>query len=190
MKKPLTVGISARHVHVTQQDLETLFGPGAQLTVFKNLSQPGQFASNEKVTLAGKKGKFENVRILGPVRKQTQVEISKTDSFALGIEAPVLQSGTLAEAAPITIIGPAGSIELGHAVIIAARHIHMSPEDAEAYGVRDGQIVKVRTSGPRALVFENVLVRVHPEFALDLHIDTDEANAAGVKNGDPVEVIL
>lgn len=189
MKKPLTVGISARHVHVTQKDLETLFGPGAKLTVFKDLSQPGQFASNEKVTLVGKKGRFENVRILGPVRKQTQVEISKTDSFALGIEAPVLQSGSLDEAAPVTIIGPAGSVELAHAVIVAGRHIHMSPEDAEAYGLRDGQIVKVKTSGPRAVIFENVLVRVHPEFALDLHIDTDEANAAGLKNGDVVEII-
>ena len=187
--KQVPVGVSARHIHVTQQDLETLFGPGAELHVMKELSQPGQFAAEEQVAVIGPKGKFEKVRILGPVRKATQLEISRTDSFAIGVKAPVRESGDIAGTPGIKVVGPAGEVELTEGVIVAARHIHFHTSDAEKWGIQDKQLLTVRVNTERPLVFENVIARVSDSFALDFHIDTDEANAAGAKTGDLAEII-
>lgn len=182
------VGISNRHIHLSQEDLETLFGKGYQLTPVKDLKQTGQFAAEETLTIATKKGVIQNVRVLGPTRSKTQVEISRTDSFALGLRPPVRDSGALEGSEGVTIIGPEGSIKLDEGVIIALRHIHMSPVDAEQFGVQDKDIVTVKVDGERGLVFENVLVRVRDDFVLEFHIDTDEANAAGLANNQEVEV--
>ncbi|MDI7245906.1 MAG: phosphate propanoyltransferase [Bacillota bacterium] len=187
--KTIPVGISGRHVHVTQQDLETLFGPGSHLTCFKELSQPGQFAANEIVTLVGPKGIIPKVRILGPVRKATQVEISRTDGYTLGIDAPIRESGDLEGTPGVVIVGPYGPLKLDQGVIVAKRHIHFTPQLARDFGVADGEVVMVRTSGPRALLFDEVVVRVRGDFALDMHVDTDEANAAGLKQGDSVVLV-
>lgn len=169
---------SARHAHVSQSDLETLFGTGYQLTKKKDLSQPGQYASNEKVTVIGPRGQL-SVTILGPVRKSTQVELSMTDARQIGLTPPVRESGDTAGSAGCRIIGPAGEIELKEGVIIAKRHIHMTPEQAAEMGVRDKDIVSVRihTQG-RSVIFGDTVVRAHPTFALAMHIDTDESNAA------------
>ena len=187
--KKIPVGISNRHVHLSAHDLEILFGRDARLTKFKDLSQPGQFACQEKVTLVGPKGVIENVRILGPTRKNTQVEISVSDCFKLGIKAPIRDSGDLAESAGLTLVGPAGSVTIKEGGIIAARHIHMHPKDAERFGVKDGDRVDVECYGPRGVVFCEVLVRVHENFKLEMHVDMDEANAASLKNGDFVKII-
>lgn len=185
----IPVGLSNRHVHLTTKDLETLFGKGAKLTKLRDLSQPGQFAANETVILVGPKGKMEKVRILGPVRDQTQVEVSRTDSFIIGIKPPVRISGDIKGSSGIKIIGPKGEINLKEGVIIAQRHIHMSPDEARSFGVKDGDIVKVKVSGERALTFDNVIIRSGPTHKLDFHIDIDEANAAGLSQGDLVEII-
>ncbi len=169
---------SARHAHVSQADLETLFGAGYQLTFRKELSQPGQFASNEKVTVVGPKGQTQ-VTILGPVRKSTQVELSMTDARQIGLMPPVRESGDTAGSAGCKIIGPRGDVDLPEGVIVAKRHIHMTPDDAVKLGVRDKQVVAVKVvSGGRTLIFGDVIVRAHPSFALAMHIDTDESNAA------------
>ena len=172
------VETSARHAHVSQSDLETLFGAGCQLTKKKDLSQPGQYASNEKVTVIGPRGQL-GVTILGPVRKSTQVELSMTDARQIGLTPPVRESGDTAGSAGCRITGPAGEIELKEGVIIAKRHIHMTPEQAAEMGVRDKDIVSVRihTQG-RSVIFGDTVVRAHPTFALAMHIDTDESNAA------------
>ena len=179
------VETSARHVHVTQEHLEKLFGEGYQLTVRKMLSQPGQFASNEKVTVVGPKGELK-CSILGPVRKDTQIEVSLTEARQLGIKAPVRESGDIAGSAGCKLIGPAGEVEVSEGVIAAMRHVHMTPEDAEHYGVENGQIVAVKVfngvDDSRALVFENTIVRVSKSYSLAMHIDTDESNAAGAPN--------
>lgn len=185
------VETSARHGHLSDQDLETLFGKGAKLTVKKELSQPGQFASNERVTLVGPKGEMK-ITILGPTRKGTQVEISLTDARSLGLTVPVRESGDTAGSAPCKLIGPAGELELSEGVIAAKRHIHARPEDAEKMGVKDKDVVsvKVETEG-RSLIFGDTVVRVHPSYALAMHIDTDESNAAsagGVVYGEIVKV--
>jgi len=182
------VGVSNRHVHLSEKDLAILFGEGYQLTPMKDLSQTGQYAAEEQVTIVTKKNAIQNVRILGPVRKETQVEISRTDAFALGLKPPVRDSGSLENSAPITIVGPKGSVYIEQGVIIAMRHIHMSPRDAEQFGVKDKDIVSVKTEGERSVIFNNCLVRVRDDFVLEFHIDTDEANAAGLNNGDIVEV--
>lgn len=182
------VGVSNRHVHLSADDLEVLFGPGYELTPIKELSQTGQFAADEKVTIVTQKNAIQNVRILGPVRSQTQVEISRTDAFALGLRPPVRDSGSLENSESVTLVGPKGSICLKEGVIIALRHIHMSSKDAEEFGVRDKDIVSVKTEGERGVIFNNVLIRVRDDFVLEMHIDTDEANAAGLGNGDMVEV--
>ncbi len=187
--KKIPVGISNRHVHLSAHDLEILFGRDARLTKFKDLSQPGQFACQEKVTLVGPKGVIENVRILGPTRKNTQVEISVSDCFKLGIKAPIRDSGDLAESAGLTLVGPAGSVTIKEGGIIAARHIHMHPQDAERFGVKDGDRVDVECYGPRGVVFCEVLVRVNENYKLEMHVDMDEANAASLKNGDFVKII-
>lgn len=182
------VGISNRHIHLSQGDLEALFGAGYQLTVRNELSQTGQFAAEETVTIEGPKSSMHNVRILGPTRKQTQIEISRTDSFALGVKPPVRDSGFLEASPGITLIGPKGTITLDRGVIIAQRHIHMTEADAKAFGVKDKDLVSVRVGGERGVTFENVLVRVRNDFVLEMHIDTDEANAAILGNGQLVEV--
>lgn len=183
------IGVSARHVHLTQDDVEALFGAGYQLTKKKEL-MGGQFASNEQVTIVGLKLRaIENVRILGPVRKGSQVEISATDAVKLGIKAPIRESGNTKGSAPIAIVGPKGAIYLKEGCIVAKRHIHMSPKDAECAGVTDGQIVSVRVDNERGTIFNNVQIRVDPSFTLEMHIDTDEANAAKIVCGQPAYII-
>lgn len=189
MSKSVPVGVSARHIHLSQEHVEALFGQGYQLTEFKPLSQPGQFAANEQVAVVGSKGKFDKVRILGPARSASQLEISRTDSFALGVKAPVRESGNIEGTPGIKLVGPAGEVELEQGVIIAARHIHFHTSEAEAWGIADKQLLKVRLGGDRGLVLENVIARVADSFKLDMHIDTDEANAAGANNGDTAEII-
>lgn len=191
MSKPMIpVGISARHIHVSKEDLATLFGEGHELTVYKELSQPGQYAAQETVDLVTEKGSFKKVRILGPVRKQTQVEIALTDAMKLGIAAPVRDSGDLKTSPGLTIVGPQGSVALNEGVIAACRHIHMTPGEAEQFGVKDKEIVKVKVgSDDRCLIFDKVLVRVHDTFRLEMHLDTDEGNAARAKTGDKAEIV-
>ncbi|MBQ3593085.1 MAG: phosphate propanoyltransferase [Clostridia bacterium] len=173
------VEVSARHVHVSQEDLEKLFGKGYELTVKKMLSQPGQYACEEKVAVVGPKGELK-MSILGPVRSATQVEVSYTDARALGIAVPVRESGDTKGSAGVKLVGPAGEVELAEGAIAAMRHIHMTTADAAEYGVKDKDIVSVKVGGPRGLVFDNTVVRVSDTYALAMHIDTDEANAAGV----------
>jgi len=190
-KEPgIIVGVSNRHVHLSREDLETLFGKGYELTPVKELRQPGQYAAKETVTIVGPKGAIENVRVLGPVRKETQVEISRTDAFRLGVRPPVRDSGDLEGTPGIVIIGPNGILVKEKGVIIAKRHIHMHPKDAEHYGVKDKDIVKVIVeSGDRRLIFDDVLIRVREDFALEFHVDTDEANAAMLNTGDLVYIV-
>ena len=173
------VETSARHVHVTQEDLETLFGKGYELTKKKDLSQPGQYACNEKVTIVGSKKEMA-ASILGPVRPETQVELSLTDARSIGVDAPVRESGDIAGSGACKLVGPAGEVELKEGVIAAKPHIPAAPEDAEKLGVKDKDVVSVKidTDG-RSLVFGDVVVRVSPKYALAMHIDTDESNAAG-----------
>jgi acetate kinase len=182
-QEPFLVEISAHHVHLTQEHVEALYGTGHQLTKHTDLSQPGQFASKEQVTLVGPKGRIERVRVLGPVRKMTQVEIAMTEQFKLGVHPPVRESGDIADTPGCTLEGPAGSVALERGVICALRHIHMTPADALRYGVRDKSVVRVRIAGDRELVFGDVLVRVDPNFSLAMHLDTDEGNAAGIETG-------
>lgn len=188
-KMMLPVAISNRHVHLSQADLEVLFGSGFELTPMKDLSQPGQFAANEQVDLVGPKRTISGVRILGPVRKTSQVEISVTDAFTLGISPVVRNSGDLEGTPGLKLVGPAGEVVLDKGSIVAARHIHMHPTDAEKFGVKDKDVVSIRTEGPRPVVFDNVLVRVNPEYSLEMHVDMDEGNAAFVKNGTLVELV-
>lgn len=190
MKKEVLVETSARHIHVSQADLETLFGKGYELTHKKDLSQPGQFACEERVQVIGAKGSFPKVSILGPVRPETQVELSASDARSIGVDAPCRESGDVAGSGACKLVGPAGEVELKEGVIVAKRHIHATPEDAEKYGVEDKQIVSVKIeSDGRNLVFGDVVVRVSPKYALAMHIDTDEANAAFAKPGMMGEII-
>ena len=183
------IGVSARHIHLTQEHVEVLFGKGYQLTKRKEL-MGGQFASNETVTIVGLKLRaIENVRVLGPVRKQTQVESSATDAIKLGVKAPIRESGNVAGSAPIAVVGPKGALYLKEGCIIAMRHIHMSPRDAMAAGVHDGDIVSVKADNERGTIFNHVKIRVDDSFTLEMHIDTDEANAAKIATGDTVRII-
>lgn len=180
----IPVAVSARHIHLTDEAVEILFGEGHQLTPYKPLSQPGQYASEEKLTIVGPKRSIEGVRVLGPPRPACQVEISRTDEFFLGIDAPVRDSGDVKGSAGCTLVGPAGSLTLTEGVICARRHIHMTPEDAEAFGVADRDVVEVAiASEGRDLIFGDVLIRVKSSYALEMHLDTDEANAAEVVPG-------
>ena len=184
------VGISARHIHLTQEHVEKLFGEGYQLTKKKEL-MGGQFASNEQCTIVGLKLRaIENVRILGPVRPSSQVEISATDARTLGIKAPTRQSGDTAGSAPIALVGPKGAIYLEEGCIVAARHIHLCPEDAAAAGVKDNDFVTVRMGNERGALLDNVKIRVHESFTTEMHIDTDEANACQVKQDELATIIL
>lgn len=179
MKKEVLVETSARHVHVSKADLETLFGAGYELTKKKDLSQPGQYACEERVQVIGAKGSFPAVSILGPTRPDTQVELSASDARSIGVAAPCRESGDIASSGACKLVGPKGEVELKEGVIVAKRHIHATPEDAEKYGVCDKQIVDVKVeSDGRTLVFGDVVVRVSPSYALAMHIDTDESNAA------------
>lgn len=185
----IPVGISNRHVHLAQQDVEALFGKGYTLTPLKPLRQPGQFAAEECVTIVGPKGSLKNVRVLGPTRPVTQLEVSRADCFTLGIKAPVRESGQLEKAGDALLVGPKGHVDLHSQVICAWRHIHLSPQDARRLNVINGQKVSVRSTGERQLTFDEVVVRVRDDFALEFHIDTEEANAAGLKNGAQVTLV-
>ncbi len=178
MENKVLVETSARHVHLTQEHIEILFGKGHQLTVKKMLSQPGQFACEERVDLVGPKKSIAGVSILGPARPASQVEVSLTDARTLGVLAPVRESGSIDGTPGIKLVGPCGEVELNEGVIAAKRHIHLTPADAEAMGVSDKQIVKVKLDTARPLIFDDVVVRVHANFAAAMHIDTDESNAA------------
>ena len=173
---------SGRHVHVTKEEADALFGH--PLTPKRPLSQPGQYLANERVTVIGPKGQFENVAVLGPERKEAQVEISLTDGRTLGIDAPVRLSGDVSGTPRVTLAGPKGTVKLRQGVMIAQRHIHLTPEDARNFGVKDKQVVKLRTFTARPVTFENVAVRVSPDFASYVHLDYDEANACGFAKGD------
>ena len=178
MEKTVMVETSARHVHVTEETLEILFGKGYQLTKKKDLSQPGQFACEERVQVIGPKNSFPAVSILGPTRPADQVELSASDARSIGVAAPVRESSDIAGSGACKLVGPKGEVELKEGVIVAKRHIHMTPEDAENYGVKDKQVVSVKIDSPeRSLVFGDVVVRVSPKFKLAMHIDTDESNA-------------
>ena len=183
------VGVSNRHIHLSQEHVEALFGPGYQLTKKKEL-MGGQFACNECCTIVVLKLRaIENVRVLGPARKSTQVEISSTDARKLGINVPIRESGDVKGSAPIAIVGPKGAVYCNEGCIVAARHIHMSPADAAACGVNDGDYVSVKVENERGTTFNNVKIRVDESFTLEMHIDTDEANASEIKQGDKVVVI-
>ncbi len=179
----IPINASVRHVHLSREHVEALFGAGHQLTWAKKLSQPGQFAAEEMVDLVGPKGTIERVRVLGPERKATQVEISRTDEFKLGIDAPIRASGNVEDTPGLRLEGPNGAVELEDGVIQAQRHIHMHPDDAERFGVKDKDWVMVRVGGERGIIFDDVLVRVSETYQLDMHLDTDEANAADLGPG-------
>ena len=190
MANKVLVETSARHVHVSKEDLEILFGEGYELTKKKDLSQPGQFACNERVAVVGPKSSFPAVSILGPVRKATQVEISASDARSIGVSAPVRESGDIAGSGACKIVGPKGEIEISEGVIVAKRHIHMTTADAAEFGLTDKQVVSVKVeSAERSLIFGDVVVRVNDNFALAMHIDTDEANAVLAPAGVMGEVI-
>ncbi len=187
--KQVPIGVSARHIHLSKEHIALLFGAGYELKEMKALSQPGQYAAEETVAVVGPKGRIDKVRILGPARSKSQLEISRTDAFALGVNPPVRESGHIDGTPGIKVIGPAGEVELEEGVIVAARHIHFHTDDAAKWGIADKQELTVRVEGERGVTFEHVIARVSDQFALDMHIDTDEANAAGIKTGD-IGVIL
>jgi putative phosphotransacetylase len=190
-KKPgIKVGVSNRHLHLSQKDLEILFGEGYELTPIKALGQPGQYAAEETVDLVGPKNTIKRVRVLGPTRKATQVEVSRTDAFKLGVNPPVRDSGDIVDSSSVKLVGPKGEVELKEGVILAKRHIHMHTNDAEKYGLKDKDMVSVIASKEgRNLIFQDVLVRVSDKYALEFHVDTDEANAAFLGNNDEIEII-
>ncbi len=177
------VEASGRHVHLSRKELDALFGTGYELTKAKDLSQPGQYASKERLTVVGPKGAFHNVVILGPVRKESQVEISLTDCLQLGVKAPIRESGDIEGTPGIVLVNGDKSVSLDKGLIVAKRHVHMTPEDAEKIGVKNHDIVKVKVEGARPLIFDDVVIRVSPKFATYMHIDYDEANACGFSKG-------
>jgi putative phosphotransacetylase len=183
------VGISNKHLHLSEADLAALFGAGHKLTMKKELKQPGQFAAEELVDIVGPKGTLKGIRVLGPTRKESQVELAMTDARGLGLTLPVRESGVLDGSPGVKLIGPAGEVDLAKGAIIALRHIHLSPVQAQEAGVKDKDWVKVKTSGTRPLIFEEVLIRAGDAHTREFHVDTDEGNAAGLKNDDLVEII-
>lgn len=185
----IPLGVSNHHIHLSQSDADILFGKEYIFQKLKDLSQPGQYALKESVTLAGPKGVIEKVRILGPVRDETQVEISATDCFKLGVKAPLRLSGDIANTPGCTVIGPAGSVQLKRGCIVAKRHIHMSPDDANIYGVEDNQVVSLEIPGERGGILNNVIIRIKNSFRLECHLDTEEANAFGVTGKDKLKLI-
>lgn len=189
MSNEVKIGLSNKHLHLQQADVDTLFGKGHQLTPTKDLSQPGQFACDEKVDIVGPKGVLKGIRVLGPVRPETQVELAATDARAIGIKAPVRESGKLGGTPGCKLIGPAGEVDLDHGVIVALRHVHLSLPQAEALGVKDKDFVSVKVGGERGLIFNNVLVRSGAAHNGEIHLDTDEGNAAGLGPDSVGEVI-
>jgi putative phosphotransacetylase len=184
------VGVSGRHIHLTHEVLERLFGKAHVLGKLRDLSQPGEFAAEETVTLVGPSGRaVENVRVLGPTRKYTQIELARSDGIRLGVDLPIRKTGDLAGSPGLTVVGPRGTVLLTEGAIRATRHIHMSAADGKRFGLSDGQAVRVRAGGPSGLTFDHVEVRVRDTYALDFHLNTDDANAAGLNTGDLVEVI-
>jgi putative phosphotransacetylase len=187
---PLVVNVSARHMHVTPQDLQILFGPGAKLTKLKDLYQQGEFASEQTVTLVGPRQRIiPNVRILGPERNHTQIELSYTDGIYLGIDLPLRISGNIEGTPGCTVLGPKGALNMGQGVIRAARHVHMSQEDMAHYGVKDGDVIKLRIDGPCGVTFDRLKVRHHPKVILEVHIDTDEGNACDLESATHMELL-
>jgi putative phosphotransacetylase len=189
MSKMVPIAASNRHIHLSPEHVERLFGRGYELTKLKDLSQPGQFAGKETVTLIGPKGKIQNVRVLGPARGKTQAEVSLFDGFTLGVKPPIRNSGDIKGSEAITIQGPRGQVHIEEGLICAARHIHMHTSDSEAFGLGDGDTVQVKVDGPRGVTFSNVLIRVSPRYKLEMHIDLDEANAGNIKNGHLGEIV-
>jgi putative phosphotransacetylase len=190
-KTQIPVGISNRHFHLCQADWDVLFGKNTQPRKFRDVKQPGFWAAHEVVSIEGPKGRIDNIRLVAPHRAKTQIEISKTDAQIIGLKPPIRDSGDLAGSTGVRVVGPKGTVEIKEGLIIARRHIHFHPLEATAMGVKDGEIVRVRAGigGIRELVFEQVLVRVSDKFSLELHVDTDEANAAWLKNGDNVHIV-
>ena len=189
MEKFVPVSMSNRHMHISREHVDILFGKGYQLKVMKDLSQPGQYACEEKLDIVGPKSTIKGVRILGPERPDTQIEISVFDARTLGVEPIVRASGKIEGTPGCTLVGPKGQVVLDKGLIVAARHIHMHTEDGVKFGLKDNDTVSVRMGGERSVIFEKVVVRIHPTFALDMHIDIEEGNAAGIKNGDTGEII-
>jgi putative phosphotransacetylase len=190
-ERMVPLGISARHVHITQEDLEKLFGPGYQLTKYRDLNQPGEFAANETLTVVGPNRRvFEKVRILGPLRDITQVELSYSDGIYLGIDLPHRLSGDIKGSAPIVLIGPKGVLQLQEGAIRAMRHLHIDPKDAKRLGLTQGQKVAIKTMGKMSVILNNVVVRIKEGLKLEMHVDTDEANAAGVTSENNMGIIL
>lgn len=185
----IPVGVSNRHIHLSHADLDTLFGPGYQLTPIKDLSQPGQFACKETVTICGPKGAIEKLRVLGPVRSKSQIEILTGDGFKLGVKAPARLSGELTGTPGITVVGSKGSVQLSEGLIVAQRHIHMTPADAAVFGVSDGQAVQIEVTGFRGGIFGNVVIRVTDTSALECHIDTEEANAMDINSLTKIKIV-
>lgn len=190
MNKKVRIEISAHHIHLNKADFEKLFGVGAELTVKKNLSQPGMFAANETVDIKDDEFEMKHVRIVGPVRNYTQVEITETEARNFRINPPLRLSGNIKDTPGITIIGPKGKIDIQEGVIVAKRHVHMTPEEAAEINVKDGDLLKVKVEGERGLVFDNVIARVDKTYAWAAHIDTDEGNTAGMANCGDGEVII
>ena len=189
-QRSVPIGVSNRHIHLDRADMDILFGQDSELTFKKELGQPGQYAAEETVTLHGPKGELGRVRVLGPLRTASQMEISVTDGFALGVRPPIRESGKIEGTPGLTIVGPKGTIEKDTGTIAALRHIHLDPETAQRIGVKDKQMVKVEIRGLRGGILHNVLIRVSEQFAPEMHIDVDEANAFGVKNGDRAYIIV
>ncbi|PIV19106.1 MAG: propanediol utilization protein [Elusimicrobia bacterium CG03_land_8_20_14_0_80_50_18] len=187
--KPVICNVSNRHAHITEENFKTLFGHGYAMRKLKDLLQPGEFASKELIEIASPRGSIKKVRILGPFRKYTQVEISRTDSFKLGISAPLRESGKISGSAPVRLIGPAGEVELKEGCLVAVRHIHMTPADAGMLELKDGERVRIEINGTRGGILGDTLVRVSPNFVLECHLDTDEANAFDFKSGGWIYVV-
>jgi Propanediol utilization protein len=186
----VTIEGSGRHIHVTKECLEILFGEGFELEPKKYLSQPGEFASNSKVDVVGPKGTIKGVSILGPCRKFTQIELSFTDARVLGVEAPIRESGNIAGSAAVTLVGPAGKAELTEGAIIAKRHLHITPADAEEFGIKDKDIIQIKVGGERSLIFDEVVARVSEKYATAVHVDYDEVNAAALFGDNAVGTVL
>ena len=189
-QKKIPVGVSARHAHVSKEHLDVLYGKGHQLTTLAPLYQPGAFAAKETLTVVGRRMRsVEGVRILGPARDYTQVELARTDAIRLGLDPPIRDSGDLTGSEPISLIGPAGSVYLNEGAICATRHIHMTPQIATSFGVEEGDLLKVRISGERALTIENIRPKISSSYVLQMHLDTDDSNAAGLRGGEAVELL-
>lgn len=183
------VGVSNRHIHVCREDLDILYGKGYELTKLKDLKQPGEFAANETLEVKTGKGSLKKVRILGPVRGATQVEVSLSDSYALGLKIPIRESGKIKDSAGVTLVGPDGEVTIPVGVIAAYRHIHMPEDIAKEHGFKNGDIVSVEKEGPRSLIFNDVMLRVSSKYALEMHIDVDEANAGDIRSGDLLKIV-